>query len=987
MNTLQFFQTILPAQGVYYLGLMQAGRPGVGHRSYTSLEDMARAVAVFDTKPDVTVYHACGTYLQTHIDGVKKDGTPTKLYRVGANTNAAKALWADLDCGAEKAAAGKGYATKSDAGRAILLFCQKTGFPSPLLVDSGNGIHAYWPFTQAISSGDWKALAAQFKAALAHFGVIADPTRTADFASILRPVGSANKKDPANHKMVKVLREAPEVDISVIMAALSNIVSNFDVDLLGVAPAYATDENDDLTGHLAPSIPSDANIVASKCGQVDLVRQTGGSDYQQWFKVIGVLKHCQNGNDAAHQWSEQSASYTHAETEQKFDSWNAGPSTCEAFEKINASGCEGCAFKGKVKTPLVLGRIEVPAEPSKLVEAKIDGEVVQVMVPQMPERYSHAGHGSALRMYRDVENKDGVLTKRPFAYLLFYPTTRICIEDGTFCLRVRVHKPKGEIEEFDIPSSTVAVGGQTLITELGKQEIMYTTNKDAQSHITAYMQESLQNLLETTRQINTMTAFGWQANKDSFLLGDRLYRKDGSVQRVILGGHALSRSKSLPSPHGTAAGWTDGVNTIYNRDGMQPMQYALCSAFGSILTPFGEDLYHGIPVALTGSESGKGKTTVCHAALYAFGDATKMSINGPKGATDNARWAIMGAMRNIPMLLDEITHIKAQDLSEMLFAASNGQDKERMKSGAKGVVIADQNTWDMSMFMTANKHLSMVLASEKANTESESVRFIEIQTDTYQIPAVDTLVVGAATMKISRNAGCSGAEFVQYVVREVDSIPDRFIAMAKRLAFSSKVSSNSQYRYYRQHAVCTLVAAEIMVELGLVAFDTEALFNWTILHITKICADVVEFNTLTGEEATQRMLADMAPMVITTASYKDGRVGVMPETVRLNVPPVGRYITGTSHGSEPLAGHVFISKAAVRDWCLKNRVDLHAIPNYLIGIGAMPSGSGERFNVTKGTTMPPTQLVCFNIDTNRMTDSLSGVPFLTLHQTEIENAA
>lgn len=981
MDTLQFFQAILPPQGVYYLGLMQAGRTGVGHRSFSTLEELAHAVEVFNTKPDITVYHACGTYKEACVETNGK-----KQYRIASNTRAAKSLWIDIDCGPDKAASGKGYATKSDAGRALLLFCQKTGFPAPLIVDSGRGIHAYWPFTQAIPSSDWRVLAAQFKIALAHFDVIADPTRTADFASILRPVGSHNKKDPNNHKVVKVLREAPAVDVSVIMAALSNIVSNFDVDLLGPAPAYATDENDDLTAHLPPPIPSDANLVATKCAQVALLRDTGGAGYEQWFKVIGVLSHCFNGNDAAHQWSSQSPSYTHAETEQKIDSWNAGPSTCDAFDKINPAGCAGCIYKGKVKTPLVLGRIETPAEPAKLVEAKIDDEVVQVLVPQMPDGYKVGGVGSALRMYREIENKDGVKVQRQFAYLLFYPTTRICIEDGTFCVRIRVHKPKGEIEDFDIPSSTVAVGGHALITELGHKEIMHTSNKDASGHITAYMQQSLQNLLETTKQINTMTAFGWQSNKDSFLLGDRLYRKDGSVQRVILGGHALSRSKSLPAPMGTSEGWTTGVNTIYHREGMEPMQYALCSAFGSILTPFGEDLYHGIPVALTGSESGKGKTTVCHAALYAFGDATKMSINGPKGATDNARWAIMGAMRNIPMLLDEITHIKAQDLSEMLYAASNGQDKERMKSGAKGVVIADQNTWDMSMYMTANKHLSLVLASEKGNSEAESVRFIEIQTDTYQIPSVDTLVVGAALNKISLNAGCAGAEYVARVVTMVDSISDRFIAMSERLAFSSRVSSNSQYRYYRQHAVCTLVAAEIMAEMGLVAFDTEALFTWTINHITKICADVIEFNTLSGEEATQRMLVDMSPMIITTATYKDGRVGVAPDVVKLNVPPVGRYITGTSNGSEVLAGRVYVSKAAVRDWCLKNRVDLNAIPNYLVSIGAMGSKNGVRFNITKGTSILPAQLVCFDIDSNRMTDALAGVPFLQLHSNHQEAA-
>jgi hypothetical protein len=990
LDTLQFLEAILPAEGVYYVGVMRAGQPGVAHKPFTDLPTMAEYIVRAD-QPGVTVYHACSTYKEAYVevDGKKK-------YRVSSNTKESKAFWADLDVGEAKAAAGKGYLTKTDAGKAIFGFCNETGFPPPMVVDSGNGLHCYWPFTEAIPAADWRVLADQFKAVLAHFGVLADPTRTADFASVMRPVGARNMKDPANPKPVKVLREAPARDVAVYMAALSNIVSNFGVKCddvgLGALPEYmqaAAELNEDLTGHY-PSLPVDAELVASKCAQVRLVKDTGGAEYEQWFKVVGILKHCEGGEGVAHLWSAQSPQYSRAETQQKLDTWNAGPSTCEAFGKINPSGCEGCPSKGKITSPIVLGRKEPEPVLDMVVDAVVDGKPVQALIPELTRSYAY--DIGAKYMTRALKDKDGNLQLHKFSYLLFYPTTRICVEGGTFEVRVRVHKPDKTISDFDIPAGLIASGGVPLLQELGDHEIMPTTamNKDAPTHITAYMQQSLQDLLTKTKQMNTMTTFGWKDHRTMFLIGDRLYHKDGTIHRVVLGGYALTRAVNFPEPRGTTQGWSEGVNHLYDRAGMAPMQYAVCSAFGSLLSPFGEELYHGIPVALTGSESGKGKTTACRAAMYAFGDASKLTINGTDGATINARGALMGCMNNLPILIDEITHIKAVDLSKLLYAASNGQDKERLKSGNHGTELAVAHTWDMSMFLTANKHLAGLLSSEQSNTEAEVVRFIEIQTDTYKTPIIEAADASATISKIARNAGAAGADFIPYLMQQLDTIEQRFADKGVKLAFSSAVSQNSKYRYYRQHAVCTLVAADMMQELGLVSFDLEALFDWIVAHISKICADVAEFNTVTGEDATQRMINDLSPLIITTASYKDTRLGVQVErTPKLHDAAVGRYIMGTTHGLEPRAGHLYVSKAAVRDWCLKNRVDRALLTDYLTSVGALlPISTDDkrgRFNITLGTENAPAQIPCWCIDTHRMNDSLAGVPLLTLHQGTVQD--
>lgn len=380
MSTLQFLQAILPSEGTHFLATMKAGIPGVTHHPFNTIEDMASAVDRLDKQPGVTVYHACASYREPFIQVGEK-----KQYRVAANTLSAKAFWVDLDCGAEKAATGKGYKTKNEAGKAILLdFCDKTGFPKPMIVSSGNGLHCYWPLTESIAPDDWKLIASQFKAALAHFGVLADPTRTADAASILRPPGSHNKKDPANPKPVKVLQETQAVDVGVIIAALSNILSKFVVALPVSVPVrgIAGDLNDDLTAHVYPDVPAYIDTIAANCNQTKQFKETGCQGNEPlWRAMIGALHLAVDGAAKIHAFSSVDPSYNQAETQRKIDSCIDKPTTCAHIESCNPVGCVGCPSKGKITTPLQLGR-------GASVTTQQGANTLQALVDEMNIRYT-----------------------------------------------------------------------------------------------------------------------------------------------------------------------------------------------------------------------------------------------------------------------------------------------------------------------------------------------------------------------------------------------------------------------------------------------------------------------------------------------------------------------------------------------------------------------------------------------------------------------
>ena len=323
---------------------------------------MAKAIESYDKQENLTVYHACAAYKEASYEAVVNGETKRK-YRGEPNWLRAKAFWADIDCGESKAAEGKGYVDKDSAVAAILDFCQTNGLSSPLLVDSGGGIHCYWRLSATVDPDSWRAVAGDFKAALAAAGLLVDPTRTADLSSLLRPVGTHNRKPGRDLREVTVIREGCVVSPQEFNAAVQTAVTKY-----GVIPQQPLSRvpvaglNDDLIGHLGPQIESSAHEVANHCAQVGKMRDTQGDvSYEQWRGVIGIIKHCVEGEPLAHEWSKRrgETGHTNTDVETRYESWNAGPATCEYFRKCNSAECVDCPQNGKITSPIQLGRLGV----------------------------------------------------------------------------------------------------------------------------------------------------------------------------------------------------------------------------------------------------------------------------------------------------------------------------------------------------------------------------------------------------------------------------------------------------------------------------------------------------------------------------------------------------------------------------------------------------------------------------------------------------
>lgn len=962
MDTKQFLETILPRQGVYFaVAIREDGR--TAHIACKSIDELAGVVKRLDAS-GVATYHACAAYKQPPYFDEKQN---RKVCRVRDNWHSARSLWVDLDVGAKKAEEGKGYATQRDALLAFSKFCKDIGMPKPLLVSSGYGVHAYFVMDRDLEPSEWVPMAEILKKLLAKAGVLADPSRTADFASILRPVGTTNRKYGQQQTVKAILQSTPcSAD------ALKKLLNDKATELLGglpPVPAYlaaVTQVGNAIPVNDYPEFEYDADSIANGCKQVALVRDTqGDAGYEHWRAVIGLLTFCEDGASKAHAWSERRAEtgHTSLDVDTRFNTWNSGPTTCAYFASCNPSGCEGCPNKGKFTTPLVLGRKEPEpapvAAPEPVAPVKEEG-------PYIPDGYQWAGN----KMVHYVKNKDGVLEAHAFSNTYFYLEQAIINEDGYYeYVAIRHHPMTHRKMKFRISGEAIGVGGNTLLKELGRHSLLLTNNKDALAHMTAYLREAVHGILQRVETVRTTTNYGWQTD-DSFVIGERQYLKDGSISKVLLAGAAKEKATAFKEPTGKLDEFVRAMNWLYARKGMEPLQYVIASMWGSLLSPFCDSVYHGIPCVLTGASSGKGKTTCAMVGLSTFGDPMQMMIASKNGATQNAMTRILGAFQNLPILFDEMTNISPQALSALAYALATGTDRARLQAAGGAVKFAHQETWSSQSVITGNSHMTAQLTTN-GNSEAEAMRLFEIRIDKYNIPTLQPLEVSEYVNVVMKHAGTAGHEFIKWLVTHKAEVEDRVQNYAKKEEFPTELMVESKYRFYRYHICCTMVAAEIMSELGICQFDIDALRDFAMRAVQDLCQEVKE-NAPTGIDLLSQLLEHLDEHTIETAVFSAKRNTYHAgEFTKFRPPLLARRVIGADNVTDPVYNNtVLVYSHAIKDWLKENRgMDADVLAKDLTEKGALLRQ--ERLVLSKGCTgLGSTQNWAWVIDLTKLAPDL-----------------
>jgi hypothetical protein len=346
--------------GVHFISSLKPTGGVMQHYPVSTLDDAITQAATI-SEAGLNAYFACAKFL-----------TPDN--RKARNTTGAKVFWFDIDCGEDKAIEGKGYATQNDGVQALGEFLKLLGLApdAPWTVDSGHGIHAYLQLDVELGTEEWQLTAGKLKQLAANKKFLADPSRTADIASVLRVPGTFNYKNPADPKVVVLKHAGYEICYTELKAAL-------DRELESASQIVVPQQRTSTVPMLAPpSYPeSSFDLIRQRCPTLNRLAEYAEAGNQlsepTWRNMLGLVKHTTEGEALGHELSRHDPRYDYTETQSKMDRWTAGPTLCASFRTEPLHDCSGCT--NLCKSPISLGHHQVIS----LNSAEPLGDVISIV--------------------------------------------------------------------------------------------------------------------------------------------------------------------------------------------------------------------------------------------------------------------------------------------------------------------------------------------------------------------------------------------------------------------------------------------------------------------------------------------------------------------------------------------------------------------------------------------------------------------------------
>jgi len=928
MQTKTFMQSVVPHEGWYCV--FAANKTGQRKQKfYDSIDHVLDASHDLDAN-GYDVYFALATFGEA---GSRKQEDAIKL----------RSFFMDLDCGE-----GKEFPTQHAAIKELRRFCKTLDLPKPVTVNSGRGVHVYWPLSEDVTPDEWTPIAERLKLLCAQHKFDADPAVTSDVARVLRVPGTRNYKDNTPKEVtVFGLEQIQPIDFD----KFSELVGG------GVIPVpkkfTSTGSGNSVLNALLSNRESYFKDIMVKTGKGEGCAQLGYIYKNQstmsepmWRAGLSIAKHCADADKSAARISEGHPEFTPDEMFNKMDRIK-GPYLCATFDEYRPDVCTSCSLWGKIKSPISIGnRTKVATEEDNVVELfspDPDAEPETHVIPKYPSPFFRGANGG---VYIRSENAKGEPQDECIYHNDLYVVRRVHDGDED-ALVFRLHLPKDGIREFTVPQIAVtskdefrkAIGAKGVTTWGRKLESLMT-----------YSIRWIEELQHNSAADMAHTQFGWSDDKGkSFILGDREVFPD----RVDFNPASTKTAALFPSftPKGTLDGWKSNAN-FFNKKGMELYQFVVCAGFGSVLMR--NSPMHGALLHMHSKDSGLGKTTAMYMAMTAWGHPKQLTLK--ERDTMNHRMNRAEVNKNIPFCTDEITNMTAKAASDMSYAITEGMQRGRMAGGAN-IERARGGEWKFLAVSTGNMSLIEKITLFKNAPKAEAQRILEARVDTFFDTTGDKAMTDTFAQEVQEHYGHAGVIFTQHCMKHWNTIVAYEDKVRK--AVDQKCGLTSANRFWSEYITKTLTAGLIASKLGLISYDMDELFKFAV-RLVKYNQSMTDDMTATSSQILADFFAEHHGNLLVIKSTTDMR-GKVPEGMADLVIPevsprtklVARYETDTKKA--------FVILKPFKRWCLEQQIDYSACVNDL----TKEKGAIKRkMRISKGTNLnlPATDCIEVNFE-------------------------
>lgn len=961
-----FFTAVAPNVGGYVVAYQGMTDDRIKQKYCKFLGGLINFAEIYENEA-TDVWFAPASYKQGWHEVETKLGTKNVL-RTQDNVAYAKALWLDIDVGDDKP-----YKTRKEASKALAEFIKTLGLPRPWVVASGeSGLHLYFVLDEAVRRNEWQYLADRLKQACKQHSIHADPSRTADIASIMRM--------PNTNNMKQVRKATGQVHkTAILVQGKSASYETFKQALDKFTPAH------DRT-HQLPALPSElpeveipphimeltqkyfqpikddyptrpATEVLAGCEQMRL--QNGVSE-PLWRGMLGTLRHCEHGRYVAHKVSALDSRYDKADTDYKLDYLeenDIAPFTCEYFRAERPEVCARCPNNEMIKSPIsVPKRPKIPVQninaeqaPPASTQIQVEtapqsaselvADVPQLTLPplKLPPLDGAVPSAEPLQSvqvdespkFEEIKTKNSMVnaggcwarTRTPdgeWAWTNIYPYPVYPIQkirgltqkgETSISYIFRKHNAVGH-DDIQIAGSTLM--GQTLNATLG--DYGFLLHDKERKLMAGLLIDLLKETEHSIGEVKTTDRLGWNDSQDAFLCGGKLYKTDGKVVDIAVAGKA-KRSSDETMPMGSLAKWTE-IADIYNKDGLECFQTAVATAFAGPISPLGS-LERAALVFLTG-EAGVGKSTALMVATSVFGNPERMVFN--KMDTPKSRLHKLGVYSNIAASFDEMTELHPKEASELAYTITQGRGHDKMGSGGEDMLV-NTTYWSCIPVMSANDSILTALSQHGNDPTAQMSRVLEIKAVNINKVCTPTEIENNERLarQLLNNYGMAGDVYLRYVTANKDKVIDMIYNVEK--LFKKHAGLNSTHRFWTFMCTRMIVGVMIANKLGLLSYNVAKLFAYLVKQVRTAKADLDKYKWTPETAIPQFIYANISHRIVVTHAKRPE--GMKDDINRGTLNDINYVVQSPAHGRELTmrveldTNNCIISIPAIREWCKK----------------------------------------------------------------------
>lgn len=887
----------------------------------------------------VDLYYAMASFRK---EGTEYDG------RSDDNVYQLKSLWLDIDAGPEKYAKQPNttYRDFDEAWDALQKWLDDSTMWEPTyIVSSGEGIHVYWALDKPVSVAMWRSLNAGLRKLVRQHGMKLDNGTSMRMSGILRVPGTIHTKSGRTVTIessegglytVEQLREAiPFVDVS-DDNDLGHMPEHLLDDKRGIDEAWETHKCKFSMQKLM-----DISLAGNGCEQMALCYEDQpGTNRYLWRGALSIAVNCIDGEEWTHKIScADKARYSPAETDKEANSLRNMPYTCAKWAEYDPDPCENCPLLGEIKSPIVLGRVIEEATPEQVLELANNKPQIQkyetrpeqkaeltllaravedttVKPLALPYGYSYATDGGLIRTKKNGEQD--IIYRYPLLIL-----NRVYSKAEGETLIMQVNLPHDEPRIFNL--SLEALSSDDKLRAALSSNGVIVTSKEKWAEIMSFLRRAAEQSQEQRRADRQHLHYGWTDEMDAFVIGNTEYHQDGSIRPMVLPYDDGRLDKAFNvSPDASIEGFKK-VFDLFNKPGFELPQFVLGVGLASPLFRLLD--IQGCLVHSWTDRSGAGKTTTAQLATAMWG---RPVVNGGTGLmglerdTSTALYIKLGQLNSIATMIDEITKRHGDELSDMVYAVTQGRDKDRGQAQANKL-RDNQGNWSMAVLSTGNLSVTRQLIEMDALSEALNARVIEL--DFSGIPSLwgpnhehEELVEMTFRDAKTIHAGVIGRDFIRQLLANKQGIMQMYYDLRKEC--TQYFGFSQKERFWINTVCCALLAIKLGNDLNYWEFDIDAIkarMKEVLLGTrTKVTAAKID-----GETLLSMFLANTtrSRLVVNNSS------GVVPANA-MPAGPVGVR-------EEQDTGLFKISDTFVRDWCMEHTKNYDMFIQQIESMGAV----------------------------------------------------